>query len=98
VSDLLKIDNIICIIDQCNQDKIESNIIIWKIKYVILSGQRMLTQSTTYVVHSIHFIIKKFTLQFFYLLLMEKHALFFKTPMLWNNSFMILQMLNVNML
>jgi hypothetical protein len=28
VSDLLKIDNIICIIDQCNQDKIESNIII----------------------------------------------------------------------
>jgi hypothetical protein len=77
VSDLLKIDNIICIIDQCNQDKIESNIIIWKIKYVILSGQRMLTQSTTYVVHSIHFIIKKIHITIFLFVTNGKTCTFF---------------------
>jgi hypothetical protein len=53
VSNLSQVDNVISIIDQCNQDKIESNIIIWEIKYVILNDQKMLAQLTTYVVHSI---------------------------------------------
>jgi hypothetical protein len=35
VSDLSQVDNNISIISQCNQDKIESNIVIWKKKCYI---------------------------------------------------------------
>jgi hypothetical protein len=99
VSNFSQVENTIFIIIQCNWDKIESNIIIWKNIYAILNGQKMLAQSTTYVVHSIPLYKKKITLQFFNLLLMEKHTFFLvKIPMFWNNSLMILQMLNVNML
>lgn len=74
VSNLSQVDNAISIIDQCNQNKIEPNIIIWKIKYVILNGQKMLAQLTTYVVHSIPFYFLKIVLHLFNLLLMEKYT------------------------